>query len=146
LVELRSGEECTAEVAIASGQAAHAIDYYRRAMANPDPRASFLARRSLVFALAGDGRIAEAKTLVMQAETEAKARQRYVREDVIALMWAAVGDHDRALQWFERAAASSSAGIGSLYYLVATLPLRHDERLTALAKRAGLVEPPQYWP
>lgn len=145
LVELHEGEWCSADIAGARGQPDKAIDVHRRAVADQDPRALLGARASLVGALAKAGRLTDAKALAEQTETEANASQRYVREDIIAIMWARIGDNDRALRWFERALRSGSAGIGWLYGSIADTPLRHDPRVLALAKRAGLPDPPPYW-
>ena len=62
------------------------------------------------------------------------------------MMWGSLGDNDRALAWWERALRSESSGIGVLYHSTADDPVRHDPRVRALAKRAGLPDPPPYWP
>jgi hypothetical protein len=62
------------------------------------------------------------------------------------MMWASLGDKDRALAWWERALRSGSSGIAVLYHSTADDPVRYDPRIRALAKRAGLPDPPPYWP
>jgi hypothetical protein len=75
----------------------------------------------------------------------ANAGRRYIREDLIALMWSSLGENDRALRWYERALQSNSAGIGGLYVALANEGRRRDPRILAFAKRAGLPDPPLYW-
>ena len=145
LVELHAGEGCTADLALAVGRPEQAIALQRRQMLDPDPRVSLSARGELVAALVVAGRRAEARALAEQAEAQANAGRRYVREDAIALMWSRLGDNDRALRWYERALQSHSSGIGGLYFALANEPLRHDPRILAFAKRAGLPDPPPYW-
>ncbi|GAC1648884.1 MAG: hypothetical protein NVS4B3_05100 [Gemmatimonadaceae bacterium] len=145
LVELNAGEGCTDSLAIITGHPEQSIAVRRRQLANPDARVSLGARGWLVLALAKAGRLAEARTLAAEADAVARSGRRYVREDAIALMWARVGDSDRAIDWLERALRSGSSGIGGLYFAWANEPLRHDPRLLALAKRAGLPDPPPYW-
>jgi tetratricopeptide (TPR) repeat protein len=145
LVELHAGESCTADIALSRGQPEQAIALYRLQMAESDPRISLAARRELVAALVVAGRRAEARALTEQAEAQANAGGRYVREDLIALMWSRLGDNDRAFRWYERALQSNSAGIGGLYAALATDSLRYDPRILPFAKRAGLPDPPPYW-
>jgi eukaryotic-like serine/threonine-protein kinase len=146
LEELRAGEPCHARDALLAGRPDSAIARARRRMrGDGDSRSRSQGRLILVEVLVASGRVAEARAEVVKAEAEAKASTRYVREDWIASMWSMVGDDDRAMQWYERAYASGVGGIGVLYSDLAELPLRHDPRALALAKRAGLPDPPPYW-
>jgi ATP/maltotriose-dependent transcriptional regulator MalT len=141
---------------MARGHPEKAIDLYRRAIRDQE-RAALVtetggapgplwATRSVVDALAKAGRLAEARAIVQQTEQRANSGGPYVREDVIAMMWGLLGDNDRAFAWWERALRAGSAGIGVLYHSTIDSPIRHDPRIRALAKRAGLSDPPPYWP
>jgi TolB-like protein/Flp pilus assembly protein TadD len=145
LAELHFGEWCAAAIARSLGQPEQSIALYRRQVADPDPRVSLAARGELVAALVVAGRRDEARALAEQAEAQANAGRRYIREDAIAIMWSRLGDNDRALRWYERALKSNSAGIGGLYFALANEALRRDPRILAFAKRAGLPDPPPYW-
>jgi serine/threonine-protein kinase len=152
LVELGAGEACTANIAVARGHTDTAIALYRRAVSEQKQltgtggSSGLWPTRSLVRALAKGGRLAEARAIVQQTEQRANAGGPYVREDVVAMMWGLVGDSDRAFAWWERALRAGSAGIGVLYHSTVEDPVRHDPRMRALAKRAGLPDPPPYWP
>jgi hypothetical protein len=152
LVELGAGEACTANIAVARGHPDTAIALYRRAVSEQEQLTGtggsfgLWPTRSLVRALAKAGRRAEARAIVQQTEQRANTGGPYVREDVIAMMWGLVGDSDRAFAWWERALRAGSAGIGVLYHSTVEDPVRHDPRMRALAKRAGLPDPPPYWP
>ncbi|MGI8842544.1 MAG: protein kinase domain-containing protein [Gemmatimonadaceae bacterium] len=145
LVEMQAGEGCSATVAMAEGRPEQAIPIYRKRAANPDIRVARGARASLVRALALSGQAAEARQLAMTIDAEARSGGRYFREDTPARMWSYLGDYDRAFEWMERALRSGSSGIGVLYWTFATDPIRKDPRMRALAKRAGLPDPPPYW-
>ncbi len=145
LVEMQAGDACRATVAMAEGRPEQAIPIYRRRATNPDIRVARGARASLVQALALSGQAAEARQLAMTIDAEARSGVRYFREDTPARMWSNLGDYDRAFEWLERALRSGSSGIGVLYWTFATDPIRKDPRMRALAKRAGLPDPPPYW-
>jgi serine/threonine-protein kinase len=156
LIELHAGEACSANIAMARGHPDQAIALYRSAVTEQVQRTlvtetggtpgPLWATRSLVAALAKAGRIAEGRAIVQQAEQRANAGGRYVREDVIAMMWGLLGDNDRAFAWWERAFRAGSAGIGVLYHSTVDTPVSRDPRIRGLAKRAGLPDPPPYWP
>jgi tetratricopeptide (TPR) repeat protein len=139
-----SAGACGAELALVDGRAAEALEFYQRGVNDPDPRASLRAKRGVVAALSALGRKPEARQVITQLEAEANSGRHYVREDVIARMWALAGDSDRALAWYERALKSNSAGLPIIYRTNATLPIIHDPRLQALLKRAGVPSPPPY--
>ena len=145
LLELNARSGCPKFQAEARGHPEDAIIVYRSLLADSNPRRVASARLNLVRTLAAAGRGAEARPLVLAAEAEAERGTRYVREDWTAMMWGYLGDNDRALQWYERADRSGSSGIGSLYWDLRDNPLRRDPRVLALAKRAGLPDPPAYW-
>jgi serine/threonine-protein kinase len=139
-----SGGACGAQLLLVDGRAAEALEYYQRGVNDPDPRASLRAKRGVVAALSALGRKQEARQVITRLEADANIGHRYIREDVIARMWALAGDNDRALAWYERAVRSKSGGIPLLYRSIATLPIVHDPRLQALLKRAGVPNPPPY--
>jgi TolB-like protein/tRNA A-37 threonylcarbamoyl transferase component Bud32 len=147
LEELHEGERCSARLDVEAGRTEQAIELYRRSMTDPSPIMSLGARQEMVGALVKANRLAEARAIATQVDAEARSggARRYLREDVIALMWARIGDYDRAMYWYERALRSGSAGIGGLYFNLAKEPIRHDPRILAFAKRAGLPDPPPYW-
>jgi hypothetical protein len=98
----------------------------------------------MVEALVKLGRVAEARAIVAQADAEARRGPRYVREDALAIMWAAVGDNERALQWLRRGVQSNSAGLQVFYLYAHDYPIVRDPRAVAILKSVGVPDPPPY--
>ncbi len=90
----------------------------------------------IVRALARLGRREEADEIMHRLEEE--SRQRYVRSEIMATGYAAVGDVDRAFACLERAFQVRSAGLIYLHVDPAYQPLRTDPRFGALVARIGL--------
>jgi len=69
---------------------------------------------------------------------EEESRQHYVRSEILAMGYAAVGDVDRAFDCLERAFQVRSAGLIYLHVEPAYKPLRADPRFRQLVERIGL--------
>ncbi len=120
---------------------------------SPSPSAAKAAARvphaqlDYVAALVVGRKLDDARAFVADVAKRAPAPgASYVGDDDIALMYGLLGDNDQAMAWFERALAAHAPGIGALYWRTLANPVRKDARLVALAKRAGLPNPPPYWP
>jgi serine/threonine protein kinase/tetratricopeptide (TPR) repeat protein len=116
------------------GDAETALEWYRRAQGLERAVRSYDA--IIVRALAALGRRDEAEAIMSRLEAESK--QHYVRADILAMGYAAMGDADRAFACLERAFQSRSAGLIYLHLDPAYQPLSGDPRFADLMKRIGL--------
>jgi hypothetical protein len=90
----------------------------------------------IVRALVPLGRRDEADEILSRLEEE--SRQHYVRSEILAMGYAAVGDVERAFDCFERAFQVRSAGLIYLHVEPGYKPLRADPRFRQLVERIGL--------
>ena len=90
----------------------------------------------IVRALAELDRREEAEEILSRLEEEAK--QHYVRAEILAMGYTALGDHDRAFALLERAYQTHSAGLIYLHVDPAYKQLHDDPRFFDLVKRIGL--------
>jgi TolB-like protein/Flp pilus assembly protein TadD len=90
----------------------------------------------IVRALAPLGRREEADEILGRLEEQ--SRQQYVRSEIMAMGYAAVGDLDRAFACLERAFQVRSAGLIYLHVDPGYKPLRPDPRFRQLVDRIGL--------
>jgi len=74
----------------------------------------------------------------MLARLEDESRKQYMRSEILAMGYAAVGDLDRAFRSLERAWQARSAGLIYLHLDPGYGPLRGDSRYTDLVQRIGL--------
>jgi serine/threonine-protein kinase len=119
---------------LAKGDAETALTWYRRAQALEKAVRSYDAM--IVRALAALGQREEADAIMLRLEEE--SRQQYMRSEVLAMGYAAVGDLDRAFDSLERAYQARSAGLIYLHLDPGYDPLRSDPRYENLVKRIGL--------
>ena len=82
------------------------------------------------------GRRGEARRLL--AQLLARSRREYVPPVVIALVFNALDDQERTLDWLEKAFAEKSNAIAYLAVDYRDRPLRHNPRFLRLLARAGL--------
>ena len=90
----------------------------------------------IVRALAPLGRREEADEILNRLEEE--SRHHYVRSEIMAMGWAALGEADRAFAGLERAFQVRSAGLIYLHVDPGYEPLRTDPRFDQLVARIGL--------
>jgi serine/threonine-protein kinase len=90
----------------------------------------------LVRALAVLGRRDEAEAIMTRLEEE--SRHQYVRSEIMAMGYGALGDFDHAFACLERAFQARSAGLIYLHLDPGYAPLRGDPRFADLVKRIGL--------
>jgi len=119
---------------LAQGQSEEALEWFRRGQGLETSVRSYDA--FIVRALAPLGRSEEAKEILNRLEEE--SRQHYVRAEVMAMGYAAVGDFDRACACLERAFQARSAGLIYLHLDPGYAPLRGDARFSELVRRIGL--------
>ena len=119
---------------LAQGDAETALTWYRKAQAREKSVRSWDAM--IVRALAALGQRDEAEAILARLEEE--SRQKYMRAEIIAMGYAAVGDKDRAFASLERAYQARSAGMIYLHLDPGFAPLRGDPRYADLVKRIGL--------
>jgi hypothetical protein len=86
--------------------------------------------------LAPLGRRDEAEEILARLEEE--SRRQYVRAEILAMGYAALGDSDRAFACLERAFQAKSAGLIYLHLDPGYAPLRGDARFGDLVRRIGL--------
>ena len=116
------------------GDAEAALQWFRRGQGLDSSVRSYDAL--IVRALAPLGRREEADEILGRLEEE--SRQHYVRSEILAMGYAAVGDVDRAFDCLERAFQVRSAGLIYLHVEPGYKPLRADARFRQLVERIGL--------
>jgi serine/threonine-protein kinase len=119
---------------LAMGDAETALQWFRRAQGMERAVRSYDAY--IVRALAPLGRRDEAEEILGRLEEE--SRQHYVRAEILAMGYAAMGNLDRAFELLERAYQARSAGLIYLHLDSGYEPLRGDSRFTDLVGRIGL--------
>jgi eukaryotic-like serine/threonine-protein kinase len=90
----------------------------------------------IVRALAPLGRREEAAEILARLEEESK--QHYIRAEILAMGYAALGELDRAFALLERAYQARSSGLIYLHLDPGYEPLRQDPRYAELVARIGL--------
>jgi serine/threonine-protein kinase len=119
---------------LALGDPEKALQWYRRGQSLEKSVRSYDAL--IVRALAALDRQDEAGEILHRLEEE--SRQHYVRSEVLAMGYAAVGDLEKAFTALERAYEARSAGLIYLHVDPGYYPLRDDPRFAALVNRIGL--------
>ena len=119
---------------LAQGRAEEALEWYRRSQSLEASVRSYDA--FIVRALAPLGRVEEAEAILSRLEEESK--HHYVRSEILAMGYAAVGNRDRAFQCLEKAFQARSAGLIYLHLDPGYEPLHDDPRFTSLKQRIGL--------
>jgi serine/threonine protein kinase len=119
---------------LAKGDPELALTWFRRAQAMEKSVRSYDAM--IVRALAALGQREEAEAIMTRLDEE--SRQHYMRSEVLAMGYAAVGDLDHAFDSLERAYQARSAGLIYLHLDPGYEPLRGDPRYADLVKRIGL--------
>jgi serine/threonine protein kinase/tetratricopeptide (TPR) repeat protein len=119
---------------LAQGRPEQALEWFRRGQRLETSVRSYDA--FIVRALAPLGRREEADEILTRLEDE--SRQHYVRSEVMAMGYAAMGDLDRAFACLERAFQARSAGLIYLHVDPGYEPLQNDPRFRALTQRIGL--------
>ena len=124
----------TGSAYLALGDAEKALEWFRRGQALENAVRSYDA--CIVRALAPLGRRDEAEEIMSRLDEE--SRQHYVRAEILAMGYAALGDLDRAFGCLERAFQARSAGLIYLHLDPGYAPLRSDTRFADLVRRIGL--------
>jgi tetratricopeptide (TPR) repeat protein len=124
----------TGSAYLAQGKADQALEWFQRGQKLESSVRSYDAL--IVRALAPLGRREEADEILSRLEAE--SRQHYVRSEVLAMGYAAVGEFDRAFNLLERAVQARSAGLIYLHLDPGYEPLRKDPRFAELVARIGL--------
>jgi serine/threonine-protein kinase len=119
---------------LALGDAETALEWYRRGQGLERAVRSYDAL--IVRALAALGRRDEAEAIMARLDEE--SRQQYVRSEILAMGYAALGDRDKAFAALERAFQARSAGLIYLHLDPGYEPLRGDPRFAELVGRIGL--------
>ena len=119
---------------LAKGDAHSALMWYRRAQSLE--RAPRAWDALIVRALAALGQRDEAAAILARLEEE--SHRQYLRGEIIAIGYAAMGDLDKAFASLERAYQARSAGLLYLKLDPGYGPLRGDPRYDDLVKRIGL--------
>jgi serine/threonine-protein kinase len=119
---------------LALGHADVALEWYRKGQGLESSVRSYDA--FIVRALAQLNRRDEAEEILSRLEDE--ARQHYVRAEILAMGYAALGNMDKAISSLERAYQTRSAGLIYLHLDPGYRPLRDDPRYQELVKRIGL--------
>ena len=119
---------------LAQGKPEEALEWYRRGQGL---QTSVRAYDPLIVrALAALERRDEAEAIMTRLEGESK--QHYIRSEILAMGYAAMGDLDPAFACLERAFHARSAGLIYLHLDPGYEPLRGDARYAELVRRIGL--------
>ena len=119
---------------LAQGNAEEALQWYQRSQGLETSVRSYDAY--IVRALAPLGRSDEAEAILARLEEE--SGQHYIRSEILAMGYAAVGNLDKAFACLEKAFQARSAGLIYLHLDPGYAPLRQDPRYDALVKRLGV--------
>jgi serine/threonine-protein kinase len=119
---------------LALGDPEAALSWYRRSQGREKAVRSYDAM--IVRALAAQGLRDEAEPIMHRLTEESK--QHYMRAEIIAMGYAALGDLDQAFACLERAFQARSAGLIYLHLDPGYVPLRGDPRYADLVRRIGL--------
>jgi len=121
-------------VHLEQGDAETALKWYRQGQGLESSVRSYDA--FIVRALAPLGRRDEAEEILNRLEDE--SRHQYVRAEILAMGYAALGVFDKAFACLERAFQAKSAGLIYLHLDPGYAPLRADPRFGDLVRRIGL--------
>jgi tetratricopeptide (TPR) repeat protein len=119
---------------LAMGNAERALEWYRKGQALESSVRSYDA--FIVRALASLDRRDEGEEILARLEEE--SRHQYVRAEILAMGYAAMGNADRAFACLDRAYQTRSAGLIYLHLDPAYQQLRADPRFGELVRRIGL--------
>ncbi len=116
------------------GNAAEALTWYQRGQSLPSSVRSYDA--FIVRALAALGEREEAEAILRRLEDQGK--EQYLRGEILAMGYAAVGDLDRAFAALGEALTARSAGLIYLHIDPGYAPLRGDPRFADLIGKVGV--------
>jgi len=119
---------------LAQGDAERALRCFQKSQMLEGSVRSYDAH--IVRALAALGRSEEGQEIMARLEEE--SRQKYMRAEILAMGYAALGDFDHAFGCLERAFLARSAGLIYLHLDPGYAPLRADPRFSDLVRRIGL--------
>ncbi|NIR45479.1 MAG: protein kinase, partial [Gemmatimonadetes bacterium] len=111
-----------------------ALESYRRGQSLESSVRSYDAL--IVQALAAMGEEEEARAILDRLEED--ANQQYMRAEILAMGYAALGEIDRAFERLEEAFEARSAGLIYLHLDPGYEPLRSDPRFAPLVERIGI--------
>ena len=116
------------------GQPEQALEWHRRGQLLESSVRSYDAH--IVRALAKMDEAEEAHAIMERLEEEAK--HSYVRSEILAMGYAALGELDRAFEKLDQALEARSAGLIYIHLDPGYKPLRSDPRFAALVKQVGV--------
>lgn len=119
---------------LVQGRQEEALEMYRQGQALEGSVVSYNAYDAR--ALAALGQEEEARAVL--SDMEARAQRRYIRGEVLAGGYAALGDLDRAFTWLEKAYEGRSAGLIYLHVDPSYDPMREDPRFKQYLQRLSL--------
>jgi serine/threonine-protein kinase len=119
---------------LGKGNAEKALEWYQRAQSLGSSVRSYDAH--LVRALAALGQEEEALAILERLEREAK--EHYLRAEIVAMGYTAVGDFDHAFACLDEALQARSAGLIYLHVDPSFEPLRSEPRFTELVQKIGV--------
>jgi tetratricopeptide (TPR) repeat protein len=122
-----------AQALLMSGDANGAASMWRD-MLRADPEL-YPTRSWLAYALGTSGQIEEARTIVNDLETQARAG--YVGAYFMAIAYAGIGNKNRAFAWLEKGLEERSEDMVFLKVEPGWDPLRSDPRFEAILQRMG---------
>jgi tetratricopeptide (TPR) repeat protein len=119
---------------LGKGNPEKGLEWYQRAQSLGSSVRSYDAH--LVRALAALGQEEEAAAILERLEQEGK--EHYLRAEIVAMGYTAVGDLDRAFACLDEALQARSAGLIYVHVDPSYEPLRSDPRLAELSRKVGV--------
>ena len=119
---------------LGKGAPERALEWYRKGQSLPSSVRSYDAH--LVRALAAMGQQEEAQAILERLEKE--GQEHYLRSEVLAMGYAAVGDFDGAFAGLEQAVRSRSGGLIFIHLDPGYEPLRTDARFARIVEQVGV--------
>jgi serine/threonine-protein kinase len=120
---------------LALGRTAESLKSFRQGQSLGTAVRSYDAM--IVRSLVQLGELEEANAIMERLETQAKTE--YLRAEVLAMGYAALGDLDKAFASLQRALDARSSGLIYLHLDPGYGPLRSDQRFGPMVKKIGLV-------
>jgi serine/threonine-protein kinase len=124
----------TGSAYLGKGAPERALEWYRKGQSLPSSVRSYDAH--LIRALAAMGQQEEAQAILERLERE--AHEHYLRSEVLAMGYAAVGDFDGAFASLEHAVRARSAGLIFVHLDPGYAPLRADARFAGIVEQVGV--------
>ncbi len=119
---------------LGQGQPEQALEWYRRGQSFEFSVRSYDAH--IVRALASMGELEEAQLILQRLQEQSE--EQYIRAEILAMGYAALGKNDQAFECLETALAARSGGLIYVHLDPGYQPLRDDPRFATFVEKVGV--------